>query len=102
ILDWYTESLHEGSRILAEALLPGNEGIAVMLVFHLPLEHVGRNADVVMRAKNEARPLALEKLADRFDLCRIGLLLGDHVIEAEHHERVRISEHALVDGEPLP
>ena len=38
----------------------------------------------------------------RFDLLRGRLLLGDQMIEAEHHQRVRVVENARVDRKLLP
>ena len=38
----------------------------------------------------------------RFDLLRGRLLLGDQMIEAEHHQRVGVVENAGVDRQLLP
>ena len=102
ILDWHAEALHERARVLAEALLSRNERIAVVGVFHRALVQVVGDAHVVMRAEDEARAFALEELAHRLDLLRSGFLFGDHVIEAEHHQRVGVGEHALVDRKRWP
>ena len=35
ILYWYTQPFHKGARIQTEALLPRNQGVAVVHIFHL-------------------------------------------------------------------
>ena len=55
----------------------------------------------MVRAENQARAFALEPLAHGFDFLRRRLLLGDQMIEAEHHQRVRIVENARVDRQLL-
>ena len=62
-----------------------------------PVMHPRRGAD---RAADMS--LSRQKLLDRFDLFRSGLLLGDHVIEPEHHQGVGIREHLLIDRQSLP
>ena len=59
----------------------------------------GELPDVVVRADDEAGPLALEELANRLDLLGRGHLLGDHVIETEDEQRVRVGEDPLVERE---
>ena len=71
-------------------------------VFHGALLEIARHAHIVVRAENQARALALEPLAHRFDFLRGRLLLGDQMIEAEHHQRVGVVENARVDRKLLP
>ena len=54
-------------------------------------------ADVVVRRKQQAGSFALEPLADRLDFLRRRFLLGDQVVQAEHHQRVRVGQHAFVN-----
>ena len=72
-----------------------------MRVFHRPLLQIVRHADIVVRTENQARAFPLEPFAHGFDFLRRGLLLGHQVIEAEHHQRVRIVEDARVDRQLL-
>src|SRR5262249_5405762 len=74
-----TETVHQGTRIPAKALLAGNQGIAVMGVFHLTLGQVGRGTHIVMWSDNEAAPFAGEKLSDRLNLLLVRLLFRNHV-----------------------
>ena len=53
----------------------------------------------MVRADHEAGPFARQELTHRLDLLGRGVLLGDHVVEAEHEQRVGIGEHALVERE---
>src|SRR5215211_9350656 len=54
-----------------------------------------------MRTEEQASPLTRQELLDRFNFFRGCLLLGDHVIEPEHHQRVGIGQHPLIDRKPL-
>ena len=51
----------------------------------------------MVRAEDQARSFAREELPHRLDLLRGGLLLGDHVVQTEHQQRVRVGEHPLVE-----
>ena len=82
---------------MAEALLARHERVAVMEVFHLALLHVAGEADIVVRRKQQAGAFALEPLADGRDFFRCGLLLGNEVVEAEHHQRVGVGQDPFVD-----
>ena len=101
IFDGNAEAFHHGTRVFAEALLPGNERIAVVGVLHCALFQIGRDADVMVGTDDEAGSFALEKLPNGFDLFRGCFLLSDHVIEAEDHECVGVCEDALVDRQSL-
>src|SRR5579871_118762 len=91
------KALHQRARILTKPLLARDERVAVMQIFHLALLQVVGETDVMMGRKQETGAVALQPLADRGDLVRRRLLLGDYMIEAEHHQRVGIGENALVD-----
>ena len=102
VVNRHAEPLHERTRVLAEPLLPRDERVAVVRILHRPLLEVARHADVVVRTEDQARAFACEPLAQRLDFLRGGLLFGDQMIEAEHHQRVRVLEHACVDRQLLP
>ena len=95
------ECLHQRACVLAESLLAGHEFVAVVAIFHLPLLRVAGEADVVVRGEQQAGPFALEPLADRVDLARLRFLLGDEVVQAEHHQRVRVGQHPFVNRQPV-
>ena len=101
IVHGHSEPLHQRPRVLAESLLARHELVAVVRVFHGALLEIVREADIVVRTENQARAFPLEPLADGVDFLRRGLLLGDQVIEAEHHQRVRVLEDARVDRQLL-
>ena len=101
VFDRHAEPLHERSRVLAEALLPRNQRIAVMRVLHGALLQIGGTADVVVRSNDETGSFTAQKLPDRLDLFRRGLLFGDQVIQAEDHQRVGVAEDALVQRQSL-
>ncbi len=44
---------------------------------------------------------SLEPFRDRRDLLGCGLLFRQQMVEAEHHERVGVGQHAFVDREPV-
>ena len=54
-------------------------------------------ADVVVRGEQQAGPFAFEPLADRVDFARLRFLFGDEVVQAEHHQRVRVGQHPFVN-----
>lgn len=70
-----------------------------MRIFHLALLHIARQADVVVRSNDYARPLTREKLPDRLDLFWCCFLFRDHMIQAKHHKRVRVCKNPFVDGQ---
>src|SRR5688572_2224952 len=70
----------------------------MVLVFHVAHFGIIRNADFVMRSQNQARSLPLEKLLQRFDLCRGRFLLSDVMVQAENQQSVRVCEDALIEG----
>ena len=102
ILDGHAESLHQGARVPAEALLARHQRIAVVVVLHVAHLQIVRRADVVVGPEDQAGPFAAEKLPDRLDFFRRGLLLRDHMVETEHEQRVRVGEHPLVERQPVP
>src|ERR1700736_5403380 len=67
ILHWDAQSLHEGTRIQAEALLPRDQRIAVVRIFHLALRWIARHSDIVMRSYQQTSALPRQKLTDRFN-----------------------------------
>ena len=73
-----------------------------MLVLHLALLHVAGEADVVMRCQEQARAFPIEPLPDGVDFPRLGVLLGDEVVQAEDHQGVRVRENSLIDRELVP
>src|SRR3982751_6681280 len=73
----------------------------MMGIFHRALIEVGGNADVVMWAENETGACTLQELPDCLNFLRRGFLLGNHVIQAKDHKRVRISQYAFVDRQSL-
>src|SRR5207248_2054849 len=66
-------------------------------IFHLALLDITREADVMMRPQDQAGPFTSEKLPDRLHLFWCRFLFRDHVIQAEHHERVRVRKNSFVD-----
>jgi hypothetical protein len=65
------------------------------------LLQIRRTADVVVRSKDEAGSFTTEKIPDRFDLSRGGLLFGEHVIQSEDHECVGVAEDPFVQRQFL-
>src|SRR5580704_19539909 len=74
VFDWHTEPLDERSRVPAEALLSGNQRIAMMRVLHGALLQIGGVADVMVRSKDETGSFAAEKMPDCLYLFLRGLL----------------------------
>src|SRR3954469_6702610 len=64
IVNGYAQALHQRPRVLAETLLPRNQRVAVVRVFHSPFLEILRHADVVVRADDQTSAFALEPLAD--------------------------------------
>ena len=89
--------LHQRARVLPKPLLARHERVAVVQIFHLALLHVIGEADVMMRREQETGAVPLQPFADRGDLLRRRLLFGENMVESEHHQRVGVSENALVD-----
>jgi hypothetical protein len=52
ILYGHSESLHKRACVLAEALLLGNQRIAVMSVFHIALLQIALGTDIMMWTKH--------------------------------------------------
>ena len=101
IVNRHAEPLHQRPGVLAEPLLTGDERIAVVRVFHRALLEIVRHADVVVRTENQAGAFAREPRADRLDFLGGRFLLGDQMIETEHHQRVGVVENAGVDRQLL-
>src|SRR3954465_9662136 len=85
VLDGNTKPRHQRPRVPTETLLPRNQGIAMVGIFHLALLHVGGSAHVMGRPNDPACPFAREKLPNRLDFLPGSFLLGDHMVEAKHH-----------------
>jgi hypothetical protein len=73
----------------------------MMCVLHRPLLEIARHADVVVRTENQARAVAFQPRTQRLDLRRSRILLRHQVVEAKHHQRVRIVEDTRVDRQLL-
>ena len=69
----------------------------MVAIFHLPLRRVVREADVVVRGKQQACPFAFEPLANRLDFGRLGFLFGDEVVQAKYQQCVRVGQHTFVN-----
>ena len=74
----------------------------MVAVFHLTLLQIACEAHIVVRRQQQAGSLALHPFADGRDLLGSGLLLGEKMVESEHHQRVGVGEDALVDGLLIP
>ena len=77
--------------------LAWHEFVTVVAIFHLPLLRVVREADVVVRGKQQACAFAFEPLANRLDFGWLGFLFGDEVVQAEYQQCVRVGQHAFVN-----
>ena len=55
----------------------------------------------MVRTKDQAGAFACEKVPHRFNLVRRRFLLGDHMVQAEHHHGVRVRENPFIDRQPL-
>ena len=97
VLDGHSEPPHQATRVRAEALLAGYQRVAVVSVFHVTLLQIGRSADVVVWPDDQTRAFAREKLPHSLDFLRRGFLLCDHVVQAEHEQRIRVGEDALIE-----
>ena len=72
-----------------------------MRVLHGALLQIGGTADIMVRSKDETSAFTAEKMPDCIDFFRGGLLFGEHVIQAEDHERVGVAEDPLVQRQFL-
>ena len=79
------KTLHQRARVLPKPLLARHERVAVVQIFHLALLHVTGEADVMMGCQQEAGAVPLQPFADRSDLLWRRLLLGENMVEPEHH-----------------
>ena len=68
-----------------------------MLVVGLALGAVVGEADVVVRRQEQAGAFALQPAPDCGGLFGCGFLLGQDVIEPEHHQRVGVGQDPLID-----
>ena len=98
----HVKPAHERAGVLAEALLAGDELVAVVAVFHLALLHVAREADVVVRREDQAGAFPLEPLPDRLDLALPGFLLGYEMVQTKDHQGVGVGKNSLIDRELVP
>src|SRR5262249_7652050 len=71
-------------------------------VFYLALLKVFREADIMVGRKQQAGAFTLEPFADRFNFFGLSLLLGQEMIQPEHHQRIGVSEYAFVNGQLEP
>ncbi len=88
-------------RERAEALLPRDQGIAVVRIFHLALRRIARHSDIVMRSYHQTSALSRQKFPDRFNFCRACLLLCDHVIQTKNHHRIGVAKDLVVKWQAL-
>ena len=96
ILHWHAQPLHERARVQAEALLPGDQRIAVVRIFHLPLRRIARHSDIVVRPYHQTSSLPRQKFTNRFNFCWDRLLLCDHVIQTKNHHRIGVAKDLVV------
>ena len=102
ILDGNVETLHERARVFAEALLAGNQRIAVVCVLHGAFVGGHREKPTSWCGPSIRQvPSRFRKFSKCLDLLWGGLLLGDHMVETEDHQRVGVVENALVNREFL-
>src|SRR5262249_30156706 len=73
----HIESLDYGARVLAQAVLAWNQGVSMMCVFELPLLHILRETNVMMRANQQACSVSFQPFAKCFDLLGGGFLFGN-------------------------
>ena len=73
-----------------------------MQIFHLSLHHVAGKPDIMMGRQKKARAVPFQPFADCGDLLGRRLLLGDDMIEPEHHESIGVGENAFVDRQLVP
>src|SRR3984957_64202 len=91
------EPLHQRAGVLPKPLLARHETVAMVEIFHLALLHVVGEADIMMGREQKAGVVPLQPFAQRLDLLRRRLLLGQDMIEPEHHEGVGVGENAFID-----
>src|SRR5215212_3121761 len=101
VFDRHPKPRHERARVLAEALLPRNEGIAVVRVLHGASLEIGGDADVVVRPKHETRSLASQPVANRLDFLARRFLFGEQVIESKDEQRIRIGKDSFIEWQPV-
>ena len=70
ILNWYAETLHEGSGVYAETLLARDQWIAMMGVFHLAPFEILRTPTSWCGAEQQASSFSCQKLLECLDLFR--------------------------------
>jgi hypothetical protein len=56
-----------------------------MVVFYLALLHITGEADVVVGRQQQAGAFSLQPFADCRNFLRSRLLLGENMVESEHH-----------------
>src|SRR5687767_9374403 len=72
-----------------------------MRVFHRASLEIGRDADVVMWPKHETRSFASQPVANGLDFLDRRFLFGEQVVESKDEQRIRISEHAFIERQPV-
>ena len=72
-----------------------------MRVLHRALLQSARTPTSWCGPRMRQVPSRREKLPQRLDLFRRGFLFGDHVIQAEDHQRVGVGEDSLVERQSL-
>jgi hypothetical protein len=55
----------------------------------------------VVRSENQGRSFTANELPNGLDFFRGGLLLGDHMIQPEGHQRVGVVEHTVIQRQLL-
>ena len=77
-------------------VLARNQGVSVVVVLLVPHLQVLRRSDIVVRAQDQARSLALEKLANGLDLLKRRDLTGHCVIQPEYQQSICIRQRPLI------
>ena len=101
VLNRYAETLHQGTGIFPKTLLTRDQWVAMMGVLHLALIEVRGHAHVVMRRQQKATSLSRQKFLDCFDFFARRLLLGDHMVQAKDHHRIRVCKNAIINRQLL-
>src|SRR5215204_2744550 len=95
--DRNVQRFHQRTRELAEPLLPWNQIVAVMEIFHLALFEIVGKTDVVMRRNEKTCAFALQPSVYRFDLAGIHLEIAKQMIQSKNQQCVCVVEYPFID-----
>src|SRR2546427_7831456 len=56
----------------------------------------------MVRAEDETSSFASEKLPNRLDFLRRGILIRDHVVQPKHHDGIGVGQYTLVEQQLEP